>query len=98
MRTMLKMQLPVEAGNEAVRSGRIAEVIRATVERLQPEAAYFGTEDGKRSAYVVFDLQDPSQLPVIAEPLFQELNGSVSFAPVMNLEELQKGTEQAAQG
>ena len=98
MRTMLKMQLPVEAGNEAVRSGRIGEVIRATVERLQPEATYFCTEDGKRAAYVVFDLEDPSQIPVIAEPLFQELNGSVSFAPVMNLAELQKGIAQAAQG
>jgi hypothetical protein len=97
MRTMLKLQLPVEAGNDAIRTGRIGEVLGAVGERLQPEAMYFGTEDGKRTAYVFFDLKDPSAIPVIAEPLFQDLNASVHFAPVMSLEELQKGLGDAAQ-
>lgn len=98
MRTMLKLQLPVEAGNEAIRSGRIGEVLGAVGERLRPEAMYFGAEDGRRTAYVFFDLKDPSQIPVVAEPLFQNLNASVHFAPVMTLEDLQKGLGEAAQG
>ncbi len=98
MRTMLKLQLPVEAGNDATRTGRIGEVLGAVMQRLQPEAMYFATEDGRRTAYVFFDLREPSQIPVVAEPLFQNLNASVHFVPVMTLEELQKGLGEAAQG
>jgi hypothetical protein len=90
MRTLLRYQIPVEAGNEAVRSGKINQVMDPLMGRLQPEAAYFFTDKGKRSGFVVFDLGDPSQIPVVAEPLFQELNASVEFFPVMNADDLQK--------
>jgi hypothetical protein len=90
MRTLLKYQIAVEAGNQAVRSGKIAQVMDPLMGRLQPEAAYFFTENGKRAGFVVFDLEDPSQIPLIAEPLFQELNATVEFVPVMNQDDLQK--------
>ena len=96
MRMMLKVQLPVESGNEAVRTGRIGEVLAAVVPRLQPEAMYFGVEDGERTAYAFFQLEDPSVIPVIAEPLFQNLDASIHLAPVMTLDELQKGLEESA--
>jgi len=35
------------------------------------DTCYFSPEDGHRGAYIVFDMQDPSQMPVISEPLFQ---------------------------
>jgi hypothetical protein len=97
MRTLLKFQMAVEAGNEAVRSGKIAEVNQALMARVQPEAAYFFTENGKRAGFVVFDLEDTSQIPLIAEPLFQELNASVEFFPVMNADDLQKAITAIAQ-
>ncbi len=50
MRTMLKLQLPVEAGNDAIQTGRIGQVMETIMGRLQPEAAYFGAENGKRTA------------------------------------------------
>lgn len=90
MRTLLKFQIAVEAGNEAVRSGKITQVMDPLMSRLQPEAVYFFTENGKRAGFVVFDLEDPSQIPLIAEPLFQELNATVEFFPVMNQDDLQK--------
>jgi hypothetical protein len=90
MRTLLKFQIAVEAGNEAVRSGKITQVMDPLMSRLQPEAVYFFTENGKRAGFVVFDLGDPSQIPLIAEPLFQELNATVEFFPVMNQDDLQK--------
>ena len=96
MRTMLKLQIPVEAGNDAIRNGRIAEVVGSMMSTLKPEAAYFGAEDGLRTAYFVFDLADSSQIPVVAEPLFLALNARVHFAPVMNAEELQAGLSQAS--
>ena len=98
MRTLLKFQIAVEAGNEAVRSGKVAQVNQALMARVQPEAVYFFTENGKRTGFVVFDLEDPSQIPLIAEPLFQEFNATVEFFPVMNADDLQKAITALAQG
>lgn len=97
MRTMAKFQVPVEAGNDAIRSGKIAEVLTQVMSDLRPEAVYFGAEDGMRTCYLVFDLTDPSQIPVIAEPLFQNFNASLDFFPVMNLEDLQSGLGKLSQ-
>lgn len=91
MRVMMRVQIPVQAGNDAVTSGRIAKIIGEAMERMRPEAAYFSTHDGNRGAYFVFDLADPSQVPVIAEPFFQGVDARIDFSPVMTLEDLQRG-------
>jgi hypothetical protein len=88
----------VEAGNEAIRTGRIAELNRALMERVPLESAYFGTENGKRTSYFFFDLDDSARIPVIAEPLFQQLGATVEFIPVMNADELQRGLAEVAKG
>lgn len=91
MRTLMKISIPVEAGNTSIREGRLPMVFEQTLDRLKPEAAYFFSDQGRRSALVVFDLTDPSEIPVIAEPLFDSFNAGVEFFPVMNLEQLRKG-------
>lgn len=45
-----------------------------------------------------FDLDDSARIPVIAEPLFQQLGATVEFIPVMNAEELQRGLAEIAKG
>jgi hypothetical protein len=60
-------------------------------ERWSPEAMYFTTFDGRRTAFVVFDMPDSSAIPSFAEPLFMGLNAEVQLSPVMNGEDLQKG-------
>ncbi|MBC2903600.1 DUF3303 family protein [Streptomyces cupreus] len=94
MRVMLKATLDTEKGNEAIRSGRMPEVIKTALEKLRPEAAYFGPEGGRRTCWLVLDLQDSSQLPPTAEPFFTELNAEITFTPIMNAEDLQKGLSQ----
>jgi hypothetical protein len=42
---------------------------------------------------MVFDLKDPSDIPSIAEPLFQSMNAKITLTPVMNAEDLMKGLE-----
>ncbi|MGP3922852.1 DUF3303 family protein [Streptomyces sp. 8N616] len=91
MRMMFKARLDTPASNEAVKSGTLPQVIQSTIDRLHPEAAYFLPEEGHRSCVMVFDLEDPSQIPSIAEPFFTEFDAEVDFQPVMNLEDLQKG-------
>ena len=93
MRMMLKVSIPVEAGNTAVKDGSLKKVIGESLERLKPEAAYFLPEDGRRTAIMVFDLADQSQIPSIAEPFFLAFNAAVSIVPVMNADDLKKALE-----
>jgi hypothetical protein len=95
MRTFLKVQFPVEASNAAVKDGRLAQILQATMERLKPEAAYFTAVDGCRGGYIVFDLKDPSDIPSIAEPFFLELNARIEFAPCMTPEDVKVGLDKA---
>lgn len=101
MRTLLTISIPVVRGNKAIVDGTLARVLQNVLGSLHPEAAYWATREGKRGGFVVFDLTDPSQIPAIAEPLFQELDAEIEFSPVMNQEDLTKGLTaagQAAQG
>ncbi|MFD3499883.1 hypothetical protein ACFWWT_17690 [Streptomyces sp. NPDC058676] len=40
------------------------------------------------------DMQDSSQMPVISEPFFLDLGAKISYTPVMNSEDVQKGLSQ----
>jgi hypothetical protein len=91
MRTLLRVTLDTDAGNRAILDGSLAKTIGQFVEKTKPEASYFGPHGGKRSAMFVFDLQDSSQIPAIAEPFFIGLGADIELGPVMNLEDLQKG-------
>ena len=91
MRMLMKVQMDTEAGSRAIADGSLPQLMQDTLERLQPEAAYFGPENGVRTAFIVFDLQDPSQLPSIAEPLFSTMKARIQMFPVMDREDLQKG-------
>ncbi|MEV6020922.1 DUF3303 family protein [Streptomyces sp. NPDC002667] len=94
MRVMLRATMDTEKANELIRSGKLPQLMQRTMERLKPEASYFTTHEGSRACYMVFDLEDTSQIPVIAEPFFMELGAKIDLAPVMNPEDLHKGLSQ----
>ncbi len=96
MRKMMKVQMDTEAASKALADGSLPQVMQDMMGRLQPEAAYFGPEHGVRTAFIVFDLQDPSQLPSISEPFFSTFKANVQMFPVMDREDLQKGLQQIA--
>ncbi|NVI89334.1 hypothetical protein HUX53_19140 [Actinomadura sp. BRA 177] len=91
MRVMLRAVIDTQVSNAAIKSGRLAEIVQSMIDRLAPEAAYFGPGEGGRSCTLVFDMQDSSTLPSITEPLFQELGAKIDVHPVMNREDLAKG-------
>jgi hypothetical protein len=91
MRVMLRAHLDTQVSNKAIKSGALQKIMQSMMEQLKPEAAYFGPSEGGRSCTFVFDMQDSSRLPTIAEPLFEELGAKIEIQPVMNAEDLQKG-------
>lgn len=91
MSMMLKTQLNVDAANMAIAGGSIAEVLDKVMAICKPEAAYFLTEGGMRTVYVIFEMTEPAQVPQIEEPLFRAFGASVEIRPVMIAPELQRG-------
>ena len=91
MRMMLKTQLNVDAANMAIADGSIGPVLEKVMGLCKPEAAYFLTEGGLRTVYIIFDMVAPEQVPQIAEPLFHAFGATVEFRPAMIAPELQKG-------
>lgn len=91
MRTLLRVSIPVETGNAAVKAGTLGTTIEKILADLKPEAAYFFADDnGNRSGSIVFDLKESSDIPSVAEPWFLAFNAKVSFRPVMSMEDLAK--------
>lgn len=91
MRCMLTAHIDTEAGNKTIADGTMPKLMQQLMDRLQPEATYFTANQGRRTAFIVFDLADPSDLPMITEPAWMGLNAEIGIAPVMNLDDLQKG-------
>jgi hypothetical protein len=86
---LLRVSIPVETANAAVKSGTLGSTIEKIVADLTPEAAYFMADDnGNRSGSIVFDMKDTSQIPAICEPWFLAFNAKVSLRPVMNPQDL----------
>jgi hypothetical protein len=89
MRMLLRVSIPVEAGNAAAKAGTLGSTVEKILADLKPEAAYFFPDDnGQRSGSIVFDMKDSSQIPAIAEPWFLAFNAKISLRPVMNPQDL----------
>jgi len=90
MRFLLKVNIPVESGNAAAKAGKLGTTIQSILAELKPEAAYFTADNGQRTGFIVFEMQDASQIPAIAEPWFLAFNASIEVRPVMVPDDLAK--------
>ncbi len=90
MRFFVKARMDVEAANALARAGKLGSTIQSIIEDLRPEAAYFVADGGQRTAYLIVDMEDPSQLPAVAEPWFLAFNTDIEAQPAMIAEDLEK--------
>lgn len=97
MRFVLHISLPVDKFNQAIRDGTAGQKIGRILEDANPEATYFCAKDGKRSAFLVVNMSDPSEMPRLAEPWFLQFDATVEFLPAMTPQDLQRaGLDQLA--
>jgi hypothetical protein len=80
--------MPVESGNAQARKG--FDALQRILAEQKPEAIYFATDAGKRTAFMFKSMNDLSELPAIAEPWFLALNASMEVAPAMTPADLMK--------
>ena len=92
MRFLLKVTIPVEAGNRAAREGTLGKTIQQILQATRPEAAYFVAENGQRCGFLVVNLENASKIPALAEPWFLALNAAVELYPLMTPEDLQQAS------
>jgi hypothetical protein len=89
MRFLLRVSFPVEAGNASAKKDGF-RAIQSILQQQNPEAAYFLTQDGKRTGLLILNLEDASQMAEFAEPWFLALNAEALWSPVMVPSDLQK--------
>ncbi|MGH9615408.1 MAG: DUF3303 domain-containing protein [Acidobacteriaceae bacterium] len=92
MRVILKIKLPIEPFNSAVKDGSAGKKIKRILDETKPEAAYFTAVDGHRGGILIVDLADPSKIPSLAEPWFLQFNAECEIHPAMTPEDLAKGS------
>jgi hypothetical protein len=90
MRFLVKVNIPVNAGNMAAKAGKLGTTIQTILAELKPEAVYFTDDNGQRTVFLFLDMQDASQIPAIVEPWFLAFNASVEIHPVMVPEDLSR--------
>jgi Domain of unknown function (DUF3303) len=90
MRIMVKFAVPLDAGNDLIRTGKIGTIIHQIVEDLKPEAAYFYPTAGERSGFFIVNMENSSQVAEVAERFFFGLNARLDMVPVMTPDDLGK--------
>jgi len=88
MRILLNVSVPHETFNAAVRDGSAGQKLKAILDDLKPEAAYFTDMHGQRGVVLIVDLPDPSKIPALAEPWFLTFNANVELKMIMSPIEL----------
>ena len=88
MRMLMKVSMPVEAGNRAMADGTLGKTIQSILDEQKPEAAYFVADNGMRTAFLILDLKSTADIPGIAEPWFLAFNASIEATPAMTAQDL----------
>jgi hypothetical protein len=88
MKMLLQVRIPHESFNAAVRDGSAGDKLKRILEATKPEVVYFTEQDGERGAIMVVNLEDPSKVPMFAEPWFLTFNADVEFRVAMTPEDL----------
>jgi len=90
MRMFMRVTLPNESFNAALKDGTASAKMQKILADLKPEAAYFVEMAGKRTGLIFFHMEDQSKIPAVAEPWFLTFGADVELRPAMNTDDLAK--------
>jgi hypothetical protein len=90
MRMLMNVKMPTREFNATLKDGSAVQKMRHILEEIQPEAAYFTELDGQRTAILIVNINESSEVPRLAEPWFLNFNAIVEIKIAMTQEDLQK--------
>jgi hypothetical protein len=90
MRMLLNVTFPHEPFNTAVRNGTAGQIMGKILEACKPEATWFTEQDGQRGAFLIVNVNKPSDVPALAEPWFLNFQADCKFRIVMTPDDLQQ--------
>ena len=73
MRFLIKVSIPVEAGNPAAKSGKLGATIQSILADLKPEAVHSTDDNGQRTGFLFVEMQDASNVDRVLLLAFGEL-------------------------
>ena len=88
MRMLMHIKLPLEPFNSAVRDGSAGPKIQRILEATKPEASYFSEHHGQRGGTLIVNVNEPADVPRLAEPWFLTFNAEVELRVAMTPEDL----------
>jgi hypothetical protein len=88
---LITVRMDTETAGRAERQGRLVSVIREQLEKFKPEMAYFTTDYGDRTGFIVMDVKEANELIAVAAPVFAGLGAKISMRPVTTAEDLPEG-------
>ncbi|WP_261985180.1 panthothenate synthetase [Pseudomonas arsenicoxydans] len=86
----MMVECPNEPFNSLIKAGTAGQVIERILASIKPEAAYFTEQDGMRGGIFLVDVNEPSDIPALAEPFFLNFNASCKFRIMLSAQDLQK--------
>jgi len=86
----MTIKFPHQQFNAAVKDGTAGSKLQRILEATKPEAVYFTSVDGHRTAVLVVDLPDPSKMPTLSEPWFLTFQADVDCRVVMTPDDLKR--------
>lgn len=90
MKMLMMVECPNEPFNSLIKAGTAGQVIERILASIKPEAAYFTEQDGMRGGIFLVDVNEPSDIPALAEPFFLNFNASCKFRIMLTAQDLQK--------
>ena len=89
MKFLAKITLGSEEANTAIRDGSMMEKTQRILGESKPEAVYFATENGRRTEYLVLNIDDPQQMQAVVEPWWLLFNADISLLPIFTLQNME---------
>ena len=90
MQMLMIVTIPHHKFNAAVKDGTAGAKLGKILKAIKPESVHFTSICGKRTAFIVVDLPDASEIPALAEPWFLTFEADVQLHPCMTPEDLKR--------
>jgi hypothetical protein len=81
MRLLLKLAVPTAAENAVAGDPEFGGKLNGLFKELGAQAIFSRKSEGRLIAYALFDIQDPTRIFAIAEPIFLWLKVKPEFLP-----------------